>query len=151
MNDAPAHHAPCDGTVYAWHYCYYPVNRENDFQVALGVYEHNSANNQFVLRNGSYYHLLLSSRQNSFTCGTVSLSPSRYFQIYAGDRVGACMRNNGFEFLDILAENAPNRFIVARWGGSSGSCKENDMQQSDGDLESVSSSVLHLHVDISKL
>ena len=151
MNDAPAHHASCDGTVYAWHYCYYPENRENDLQVALGVYEHNSANNQFVLRNGSYYHLLFSSRQNSFTCGTVSLSPSQYFQIYDGDRVGACMRNNGFEFLDILAESAPSSFIVARWGDSSGSCGENDMRQSDGDLESLSSFVLHLHVDISEL
>ena len=61
------------------------------------------------------------------------------------------MRSNRFEFLDILAESAPDSFRVARWGGSSGSCGENDMRQSDGDLKSLSSFVLHLHVDISKL
>ena len=151
MNDAPAHRAPCDGTVYAWHYCYYPENNENNVRVALGIYEHNSANDQFILRPGSYYLLHLNSREDSFTCGTVSLSPSQYFQIYDGDRVGACMRSNGFEFLDILAEEAPNSFRVARWGGSSGSCGENDMRQSDEDLETESTFVLHLHVDISKL
>ena len=151
MNDAPAHRAPCDGTVYAWHYCYYPENNEDNVRVVFGVYEYNSASDQFILRPGSYYLLHLDSRENSFTCGTVTLSPSQHFQIYDGDRVGACMRNNGFEFLDILAESAPSSFRVARWGGSSGSCGENDMRQSDGDLESVSSFVLHLHVDISKL
>ena len=151
MNDAQAHHAPCDGTVYAWHYCYYPENNEDNVRVAFGVYEYNSAHDQFILRPGSYYLLHLDSRENSFTCGTITLNPSQYFQIYNGDRVGACMRNNGYEFLDILAESAPGDFRVRRWGGSSGSCGENDMQQSDGDLVTVSEFVLHLHVDISKL
>jgi len=94
----------------------------------------------------------LDSREDSFTCETVALSPSQYFQIYDGDRVGACMRDNdNFEFLDILAEGAPSSFRVARWGGVSGSCGENDMRQSDGGLESVSEHILHLSVDISKL
>jgi len=53
VNDAPAHRAPCDGTVYAWHYCYYPINNEDNVEVALGVYEHNSANDEFILRDGS--------------------------------------------------------------------------------------------------
>ena len=150
VNDAPAHHAPCDGTVYAWHYCYYPVNNQNDLEVAFGTYERTSGNGRFILRNGSYYLLHLDSRESSFSCGTVTLSPSQYFQIYDGDRVGACLRNSGFEFLDILAESAPNNFLVERWGGTSGSCDKNDIRQSTGDIESVSRLVLHLYVDISK-
>ena len=151
MNDAPAHYAPCDGIVYAWHYCYYPENNEDNVRVAFGVYEHNSANDQFILRPGSYYLLHLDSRENSFTCGTVTLSPSQQFQIYDGDRVGACMRNNGFEFLDILAESAPSNNRVARWGDSSGSCQENDMRTSTQEPDIQSGSILHLHVDISEL
>ena len=151
MNDASAHRAPCDGTVYAWHYCYYPVNNDDNVGVALGVYEYNSANDQFILRPGSYYLLRLDSREDSFTCETVKLSPSQQFQIYDGDRVGACMRNNGYEFLDILAQDAPDSFRVARWGDSSGSCGENDMRQSNEERESVSEHILHLYVDISKL
>ena len=53
VNDAPANCALCDGTVYAWYYCYYPINNENNVRVALGVYEYNSANDQFILRPGS--------------------------------------------------------------------------------------------------
>ena len=151
MNDAPAHHAPCDGTVYAWHYCYYPENSENNVRVAFGVYRYNSANDQLILRNGSYYLLHLDSREDFFTCGTVTLSSSQQFQIYDGDRVGACMRNDEFEFLDILAEGVPSSFVGARWGGSVGSCEVNDMRQSNSELERVSEHILHLYVDISKL
>ena len=150
VNDAPAHRAPCDGTVYAWHYCYYPENNQDDLEVAFGAYGRNSGNGQFILRPGSYFLLYLESREDSFSCGTVILSPSQYFMIHSGDRVGACMRNNGFEFLDILAESAPSNLEVTRWGDSSGSCEENDMRQSNGDLDTVSSFILHLYVDISK-
>ena len=151
MNDAPAHRAPCDGTVYAWHYCYYPVRDENDLEVAFGAYERNSGNGPFILRDGSYYLLHLDSREDSFSCGTVTLNPSDYFQIYDGDRVGACLRDNDrVEFLDILAESAPDTLEVTKWGSSSGSCEESDMRQSTGDLETESTFILHLYVDISK-
>ena len=56
------------------------------------------------------------------------LSPSQYFQTYDGDRVGACMRKNEFEFLDILAQDASESFRVARWGRGLGHCGENDMR-----------------------
>ena len=150
MNDAPAHHAPCDGTVYAWHYCYYPENDQNN-EVAFGVYDHNSANDQFILRDRSYYLLDLDSRENSFTCGTVTLSPSRQFKIYDGDRVGACMRGRQNNFLNILARNAPSDVSVVSWGQSSGKCGENNMRQSNGRRASRPSFVLHLYVNISKL
>jgi len=150
VNDAPAHRAPCDGTVYAWHYCYYPENDHNN-EVAFGVYD--SANDQFILRDESYYLLDLDSRENSFTCGNITLTPSQQFQIYEGDRVGACMRGSKTNFLHILAERASSDVSVVRWGQNSGNCRENNkqVQRSNGQPASLPSSVLHLYVNIGKL
>ena len=44
----------------------------------------------------------------------VTLIPSEYFQIYNGDKIGACMRRNQNKVLDILAQNAPSSYYVAR-------------------------------------
>ena len=150
VNDAPAHRAPCDGTVYAWHYCYYPENTKNLLDIAFGVYEHRSADDQFIFRPESYYFLHLDTRESFFTCETITLSPSQYFQIYDGDRVGACLRNSRFEFLDILATNAPSNFAVVMLGANSGSCKVTDMSLLTEGLHRESRAVLHLYVDISK-
>ena len=152
MNDAPAHHAPCDGTVYAWHYCYYPIQNSGNLEVAFGAYRYNTGSNRFMLRSGSHYLLHLDSREESFTCGTVTLSYSQQFQIKHGDRVGAWLRdNNGVEFLDILATNASDDVFVAMWGGSSGSCGQGNMGPSPQNPETESRVILHLYVDISKL
>ena len=153
VNESPSLRAPCDGTVYRWHYCYYPVNRENDLEVAFGAFRARTDGGdveRYYLRTGSYYLLHLDTRENSFTCGSVDLEEEEYFQIYDNDRVGACMRNGNNEFLDILAESAPNNYRVGRWGSSSGSCQENDMSRSSAEPGTDQGSVLHLYVDISK-
>ena len=153
VNDAPAHHAPCDGTVYAWHYCYYPVSNPDPdgLELAFGVYN-NPAHNQYTLRPGSHYLFRLPSQGSVFTCGTVNLNASQYFQIYMGDRVGACMRSsaNNVGFLNILAHNASGNVTVV-WGQNSAPCTKGMMMESGGPLQTVFSLVLHLHVDISKI
>ena len=152
VNEASAHRAPCDGTVYAWHYCYYDARSTTNLEVAFGAYDYDNGVKQYTLRSGSYYLLHLDSRETSFTCDSVTLEESEYFQIYDGDRVGACLRDNGnTEFLDILAEETPNNFKVGRWGSSSGQCRESDMLQSSQGRTTTSGMVLHLYVDISEL
>ena len=154
VNEASAHRAPCDGTVYAWHYCYYDERSTTNLEVAFGAYRaitDDGEVDQYTLRSDSYYLLHLDSREESFTCDSVTLDESEYFQIYDGDRVGACLRDNGdIEFLDILAEDAPNGFKVGRWGSSSGQCQESDMSQSSEEPGTTSRMVLHLYVDISE-
>ena len=162
VNEALAHRVECNGTVYAWHYCYYDSGESDDSReseggqdVAFGVYEAvyvGSSLDHYEIRPGSYYHLHLNRRENRFTCDSVTLDESQYFQIHSGDRLGACLRNNDESgFLDILAENAYSSFSVGRWGGRSGRCRENDMSRSSSeDLETISRMVLHLYVDISK-
>ena len=154
VNEAPSSFwAPCDGTVYRWHYCYYPTNRQNDLEVAFGAFRATTDDgdvDRYYLRTGSYYLLHLDARENSFTCGSVDLDEQDYFQIYGNDRVGACMRNGNNEFLDILAESAPNNYRVGRWGSSSGSCEESDMSQSTEGPGTDRQFILHLYVDISK-
>ena len=154
VNEAPAHRAPCDGTVYAWHYCYYDEKRTTNLEVAFGAYRaviSNSKLEQYTLRSGSYYLLHLDSRETSFTCDNVTLEESEYFQIYQDDRVGACLRDNGnIEFLDILAEDAPNDFSVGRSDSGSGLCQESDMSELSQGLDTTSNMVLHLYVDISE-
>ena len=154
VNESPSSlRAPCDGTVYRWHYCYYPVQNQNDLEVAFGAFRAVTDVGdleRYYLRSGSYYLLHLDMREDSFTCGSVDLDKQDYFQIYENDRVGACMRNGNNEFLDILAENAPNNYRVGRWGSSSGSCQESDMTQSSSEPGTSQGFVLHLYVDISK-
>ena len=73
------------------------------------------------------------------------------FQIYAGDRVGACLKDdNGREFLDILTNSAPSSYKAAKWGGSSGSCSESSMSASEEEPSVERGAALHLYVDISK-
>ena len=152
LNEASIHRAQCAGTVYAWHYCYYDNRRTNNLEVAFGAYEAVGEEDEigYNLHSGSYYLLHLDSRESSFTCGIVNLEEAEYFQINDGDRLGACLRDNdNAEFLDILAESAPNNFSVRSWGSSSGQCQESDMMQSQ-DLSTTPGMVLHLYVDISK-
>ena len=150
VNDDPSHRAPCDGTVYAWHYCYYDERRRDNLQVGFGAYDYDRDDERYRLRSGSHYLLQLDRREESFTCGTVALEESEYFRIREGDRVGACLRDGGRgepHFLDILAEDDNNR--VARWGRDSGQCRESDMRQSPEEQGTTSGYVLHLYVDIS--
>ena len=154
VNEASAHRAPCDGTVYAWHYCYYDERSTTNLEVAFGAYRaviSNGKLERYTLRSGSYYLLHLDSRETSFMCDSVTLDESEYFQIYQDDRIGACLRDNGnVEFLDILAEDAPNGFKVGRWGSSSGQCRESDISELSQELDIASGMVLHLYVDISE-
>ena len=153
VNESPSSlRARCDGTVYRWHYCYYPAQRENNLEVAFGAFRAETDDGEierYYLRSGSYYLLQLDMREDSFTCGSVDLDEQDYFQIYEHDRVGACMRNGDNEFLDILAEDAPN-YRVGTWGSSSGSCQEGDMTQSSEEPDTEQGFILHLYVDISK-
>ena len=154
VNESPSLRAPCDGTVYRWHYCYYPVNRVNDVEVAFGAFRAVTDGGDleyYYLRDGSYHLLHLDLREDSFTCDTVDLDPQNYFQIFEDDRVGACMRNGANEFLDILAESASNSLRVGRWGSSSGNCAESNMAQSSNEPGMQRGMVLHLYMDISKL
>ena len=140
--------AQCSGTVYAWHYCYYPDNSETNLQVAFGVFSF--SNGIYTLRNGSYHLLHLNMRENSFTCATLTLDPSEYFEIHMGDRVGACLRqsNGDGDYLDILRDREFKR--VHYWMGS-GSCTESDMAISPTITNSDrQKKELHLYVDISK-
>ena len=89
-------------------------------------------------------------RENVFTCDNVTLDPSEYFEIYAEDRVGACLRPNGdVDYLDILRDHNRNR--VHSWTGG-GVCTEADMATSPPIQNSNRERRrLHLYVDISEL
>ena len=154
VNEASAHRAPCDGTVYAWHYCYYDAKRTTNLEVAFGAYRavlDEGEVDRYTLRSGSYYRLHLDSRETSFTCDNITLEESEYFQIYQDDRVGACLKDySNVQFLDILAEDAPDDFIVGRSNSGSGRCRESDMSDLSDLSSAASGMVLHLYVDISE-
>jgi hypothetical protein len=141
VNRRSQEEAKCSGTVYAWNYCYYPENSETNLQVAFGVF---SFTNIYTLRDGSYHLLHLDMREDTFTCDTLTLEPSEYFQIQGGDRVGACLRDT--DYLDILRDHSQRR--VDSWTGG-GSCTEADMGISPTIRDSNRRRAqLHLYVDI---
>ena len=148
VNANSAYDAECDGTVYAWHYCYYATNSQTDLEAAFGVFSVSSG--VYSLREGSYYLLHLDTRETSFTCDSVTLNSSQYFQIHNGDTVGACLRDNGdIDYLDILFDTDFFDFnFAATWERSSGACTEDVMQTSPS--LTYRSNNLHLYVDISE-
>ena len=144
--------AGCSGTVYAWHYCYYDDNSVTNLEVAFGVFSY--SNKVYTLREGSYYLLHLDTRQTAFTCDTVTLDPLEYFEIQQGDRVGACLRQNGdIDYLNILGhdDNNNNNGRVHYWGSSGSSCTEEEMTTSPTVMGGSFKKrrTLHLYVDIS--
>ena len=147
------HDTDCSGTVYAWNYCYYPENSQTNLEAAFGVYSFSSS--IYTLREGSYYLLHLDTRADAFTCGTVTLTSTEYFEIQAGDRVGACLRQNGdIDYLDILFDTCLFCFNYAHlWSQSAGVCTESEMMTSPTiDFpDNYRSNNLHLSVAISEL
>ena len=139
------HKAGCNGTVYAWHFCYFP--NVNNTEVAFGAYG-KSDESEEVLRPGSYYLHHVESAEESFTCDTITLTESQYFQIYEADSVGACVRESS---LRILAE-APSVFRVTVLDSSNvGDCQENTMMAAGtSNNHHETGLALHLYVDISK-
>ena len=151
VNIRSSQEAQCSGTVYAWHYCYYDENDQTDLEAAFGVFSF--TNNVYSLREGSYYLLHLDTREDTFTCDTVSLDSTEYFQVQAGDRVGACLRQNGdIDYLDILFDaNTFSPDYTHIWSRGSGGCAEDDMTTSPTiSLFNLRSKNLHLYADISE-
>ena len=153
VNNRNSEAAPCTGTVYAWHYCYYNENSESNLEAAFGAFSF--SNNVYTLRDGSYHLLHLDTRQTAFTCDTLTLEPSEYFQIQEGDRVGACLRPDGdIDYLDILKDTPFDlslQFYVHFWSQSDGGCAASDMTTSTTiGLFNHRSNLLHLYADISK-
>ena len=152
MNNLESDAAACNGTVYAWHYCYYDENSETNLEAAFGAFSF--SDRVYTLREGSYKLLHLDTRITSFTCDTLELDPSEYFQIQVGDRVGACLRHSGdIDYLDIVYDTFILR-LVDVWSQSDGGCTETDMATSPyistAIFEDNRSNLLHLYVDISK-
>ena len=150
VNNRPTQAAPCTGTVYAWNYCYYDQNDVYNVEVAFVAFS--LSNSVYTLRNGSYHLLHLDSREEAFTCYNLTLQPSEYFQIEQGDRVGACMRQNGdTDYLDILGDTSFPFYYVHFWSQGTGGCTVNDMSTSPPlTLSSFRTNFLHLYVDISE-
>lgn len=150
-----SHLIPCNGTVYAWHYCYYPQTNDsgpNSLPDAVfSVYHHDNSSDSYLLREGSLYPLFLSSTENVFSCGTVRLNESDYFGVFAGDIVGVCLIEAATaqsHQLDIVTVN-PNGSAL-NWRTTSGHCSQSDIAQSVEEFQQDMPYSLHLSVDISK-
>ena len=79
LDALPSHLIPCDGTVYAWHYCYYPTTTNESHSLpdaVFAVYHFDNSSGSYLLRQGSRYQLYLGSKQDVFSCGTVHLNES---------------------------------------------------------------------------
>ena len=123
INNVPAHGAMCNGTVYAWSYCFYPMESNLDVQMVFGAYQYDGNVSQYFLRPESYFHYNVTRKKNSFTCGNVQLPPEKHFQIYSGDKVGACIRAS--KAINILGR--PTDQTIVAWRGT---CDRNNMSSS---------------------
>ena len=154
LDALPSHLIPCDGTVYAWHYCYYPTTTNESHSLpdaVFAVYHFDNSSGSYLLRQGSRYQLYLGSRQNVFSCGTVHLNESDYFRLFAGDVVGVCLTEAGSaqnQQLDIVASHAQGSAV--HWRTVSHHCGLSDIAQSIEDYQQNMPYFVHLFVDISK-
>ena len=156
LDTSPDHLIPCEATVYAWHYCYYPTSANGSSPVlsdaVFAVYYYDNTTENYVLREQSRFPLSLSTRESSFTCGTVNLNESDYFQVYAGDSVGVCLIEDGAAQsyqLDMVTSHASGSSV--HWRPSSRRCRLSDMRESvEGYNTESMPYLIHLSVDLSK-
>lgn len=155
LNTSPGHLIQCDGVVYAWHYCYYSsiasAAGSTSPNAVFGVYYFDGPSENYHLRPGSYYPLFLSYRENTFTCGTVTLNESQYFNVYQGDSVGVCLSERSQDRnhqIDVIASDSQGS--ATYWRSRSRGCLESDITESDEDYLTSNPHVIHLYVDISK-
>ena len=152
LDSLPSHLIPCNGTVYAWHYCYYSTGtNESRSDAVFAVYHTDAMSEGYLLREGSHYPFFLSSRESVFSCGTVNLNESEYFSVFAGNIVGVCLgeaASGQSPQLDMVTSNA--RGSAAHWRTTSGLCSLYDIAQSVEDYQQNMPFSLHLFVDISK-
>lgn len=153
LNTSPGHLIQCDGVVYAWHYCYYPIATVSGSSNAVfGVYYFDGPSENYHLRPGSYYSLTLSSRESAFTCGAVTLNESQYFNVYQGDSVGVCLSEKSQDRdhqINVIASYSQGS--ATHWRSRSRGCLESDITESDEDYVTRNPYVIHLYVDISKI
>ena len=143
LNNVAANGAVCNGTVYAWSYCFYPRESNLEVQMVFGAYQYDSNVKQFFMRPESYSHFILTRQDNSFTCGTVQLPPEKYFQIYSGDKVGACIRAN--KSINILSRSDGQ--TTAAWLGT---CDKSNMSSSPVEPLEIPNTSFHLYANISE-
>ena len=155
VNTSPGDLIPCDGTVYAWHYCYYRGNNggsgRSDPNAVFAVYYLDDSSEHYLMRPGSFYPLHLDMRESSFTCGTVSLTETEQFQVYAGDSTGVCLSETSPERnhqLNVIASYSSGDAV--HWSSPSQRCARTDIEISDEDFLTNRPFVVHLFVDISK-
>lgn len=155
LNTSPGDLIHCDGTVYAWHYCYYPnINSSPSTgapDAVFGVYYFDTVSENYILRQDSLYSLHLAVKESTFSCGTVSLNESDHFQVYEGDSVGVCLSERVDERLHQLNIVASySRGSAVYWSSQYLGCSETEIQLSDEDFQQNRPFVAHLFVKISK-
>ena len=101
--------ATCDGTVYGWNYCFYPVDNRQEFKIAMYRLQPNGT---YRMVEESYYELSIDEQLDSFTCGNVSLQPSERFSVQQGDLVGFC------EETDTVRYYVKSGSLLLRWDAS---------------------------------
>ena len=139
--------AQCNGTVTAYHYCYYDINDEETVSVTLLVYRREG--DTYRLVEGSL-HLIQKGQsqliEGEFACDMEPLEESEQFQVQEGDIIAACIPN--VRPLDILAEEAVEHTVYT-FNSNTDSCSPGVLTpHAENDLVNVTGSALHLFADI---
>ena len=101
--------APCNGTVYGWHYCSYEASGTVPLQVQLAMYR-SSGEDSYRLVSGSRYELRVEGGIDSYTCQDEFLEPSEHFSVEQGDMVAACWSSENR--VELFANKGQHDLIV---------------------------------------
>ena len=145
--------AVCRGNLTAWHFCYYPDNRENTFSVNFRIWR--PRGRRLLTRIHSDERTITSlgvrNNQSVLSCEDITLTEENYVQIEPNDVVGIYIPL----FSDISAvgmyqspqEGAgvyrDKRSTLSILLDSESSVERNDLMQ-------LKTAILHLYADISK-
>ena len=112
--------APCNGTVYGWHYCSDEASGTSPLQVQLAMYR-SFGEDSYLLVSGSRYELRVEDGIDSYTCQDEFLEPSEHFSVEQGDMVAACWSSENR--VELFADKRRHDLIIG------GQCSQDSIDE----------------------
>ncbi len=146
----PESRAQCNGTVTAYHYCYYD---NTGMVVFFMVFRDNG--NEYSIVEGSHQRVTRTDAQvNGFGCDVVQLNLTQQFQVQENDFIAACTVDRDDLMnrpLRVYASSENELYRLLRLRSSIGSCLSTELSTiMISDVEKVDDFALHLYADIGK-
>ncbi len=148
----PESRAQCNGTVTAYHYCYYG---DTGLMMVVFFMVFRDNGSEYSIVEGSHKRVTRTAAEvNGFGCDVLQLDEAQQFQVQENDFIAACTVDRGDlmnRSLRVYASSENKKYRSLRLKSSIDSCLSTELSTiMQSDVEKVDDFALHLYADIGK-